>query len=130
MSLELRVSNIVTSLGNSIAFRDITGNTTANSYDNGGNIDYSDVTAIRIKNATYDTLTNQAILDAGDNLVRYKEYIALEETEIDGLAPLSVGALYVPQIVYEYIVSGKLEETGYYVYPFLQYYNITPIQGL
>lgn len=113
MSLELKVNIVPTAYG--LAFTDTTGTTSSTAYSQGGNIAYSSVTCVRIKFASYSTLTNVATLTSG-TFTQYKEYINVgAAVTIDGKT-MAAGVYFVPQTT-GIAVSGTWEETGYYVYP-------------
>jgi hypothetical protein len=121
MSLILNIENAVTADGTNIYFKDITGTTSSTAYSQSGNITYSQISAIRIKNASYETLSNLTIVNSGV-FTRYVEYMNVGTVSItvDGKS-IAVGDYFVPQAA-NIAVTGTWQTTGFYVYPF----NWTP----
>lgn len=117
MALELKISAEVNADGTILNLTDITGNQISTAYNQGGNINYSSVTNVRIKTATYASLQNPATLSSG-SFTQYVEYIcSAGPCTINGKT-FNAGDVFVPQSA-NISVSGTWVETGYYVYPFL-----------
>lgn len=121
MSLILKTLFKPSSDGTGAIFNDITGQTDSTAYGQNGNIAINDVTAVRIKIATFTSLSELAMLKADEKFTQYKEYQKTggEASVIDGKT-LYVGNSFVPRLENLIIPTGDTWiETGYYVYPFL-----------
>jgi len=99
------------------SFYDRTGTTAPSSYGKGGNITYADVDAVRIKIATYLTLTNVTTLEEGDTFVQFTEYVKKSQnTSVINGKTFTVGAVFVPQVANLVVPADDTwETTGYYV---------------
>lgn len=115
MAIELQTQILPTALGASLAFKDITGETSATSYSQNGNIGYASVTAIRLKTATYLSMLNVTTVSSG-SFTQYKEYqLTGAACTVNGKT-FSTGSYFVPQSA-GIGVSSTWVETGFYVYP-------------
>lgn len=115
MALELKTQILPTALGDSLAFKDITGSTSSTGYSQGGNIAYASVTGIRLKLATYLSMRSPATLASG-SFTQYKEYqLTGASCTINGKS-FSTGNYFVPQSADIGVVSTWVE-TGFYVFP-------------
>lgn len=114
--LDPKVDLEVSVSGETLYFRDITGTTSSTAYSQSGNIAYSDITSVRIKNASYETLTDIQTLISGE-FTQYVEYINVGiDVTIDNKT-FTAGEYFVPQVS-GIAVSGTWQTTGFYVYPF------------
>lgn len=121
MSIKLKTILKNSTDGVGAIFNDVTGQTDNTAYGQSGNIAISSVAAIRLKIATFTTLSGLATLEPGDKFTMYKEY-----TKVDGDAStidskiLYVGNSFVPRSSNLTVPAGDMwMETGYYVYPYL-----------
>lgn len=130
MSLILKTLLKPSSDGTGAIFNDITGQTDSTAYDQSGNIAVANVAAVRIKIATYTTLSGLATLEHGEKFTRYKEYQKTdgELSTING-KNFYVGNYFVPSLEDLTVPTGDTwSETGYYVYPYLSTWVPTAAQ--
>lgn len=101
-------------------FYDRTGDNGQNGYSQNGNIAYSSVKSIRIKTATYSTLSNVG-QPTNNVFVQYVEYQKVGGIpEIINGKTFSVGDLFVSQFIGITTADAtNWNTTGYYIYPFL-----------
>jgi hypothetical protein len=121
MSLILKTLFKPSSDGTGAIFNDITGSTDSTAYGQNGNIVVSDVAAIRLKIATFTSLSGLAMLKAGEKFTQYKEYQKTggQSSVVDGKT-LYVGNSFVPRSKNLVVPTGDIwVETGYYVYPYI-----------
>jgi len=121
MSLILKTLLKPSSDGTGAIFNDITGQTDSTAYGQNGNIFVSDVAAIRLKMATFTSLSGLAMLKAGEKFTQYKEYQKTggQSSVVDGKT-LYVGNSFVPRSKNLVVPTGDIwVETGYYVYPYI-----------
>jgi hypothetical protein len=116
--------------GTGAIFNDITGQTDSTAYGQNINIPVSDVTGVRIKIATYTSLSNVAMLKPGEKFTQYKEYQKTNgEASVIDDKTLYVGNTFVPRLEDLVVPSGDTWiETGYYVYPYVESWLPTAAQ--
>lgn len=130
MSLILKTLLKPSTSGTGAIFNDITGQTDSTAYGQNGNIAVSDVAAIRLKMATFTSLSGLAMLKAGEKFTQYKEYQKTggKVSSVDDKS-FYVGNSFVPRIKDLTVPVGDTwVETGYYVYPYIDTWVPTEAQ--